>query len=83
MPITVRLLRLGKKHYPFYRIVAIDKRKKRNGVYVDRLGFYDPMKKPFILDIDEKKLEFWREKGAIISEGMRKLLKKKSNLKKD
>lgn len=77
MPATVRLMRFGKKGQPSYRIVVLDKRKKRDGAYIEKIGFYNPMVEPKILDIDNEKLKSWMLKGAIISEGMRKLLKNK------
>lgn len=83
MSVTLRLLRLGKKNHPVYRIVAIDKRKKRNGLYKEQVGFYDPMLQPHLLKIDDKKFNFWQEKGALISEGLQKLLKKYNLPKKD
>ena len=59
MAVTLRLLRLGKKNNPIYRIVAIDKRKKRNGTYVDEIGFYNPLPNPPIFTLDEKKVKDW------------------------
>ena len=79
MAVTIRLMRFGKKGFPNYRIVAVDSRKKRNGAYLDRVGFYNPLTKPASIEIDEKKVTYWLEKGASISEGMRKLLGKKIN----
>ncbi len=83
MAATIRLYRLGKKKFPSYRIVVIDKRKKRNGVYRDQIGFYSPLDNTFKLEIDEKKLAYWTEKGALVSEGFRKLLHRYQSSKKD
>lgn len=77
MSVTLRLYRLGKKNSPIYRIVAIDKRKKRNGTYNDIVGFYSPAAHPPVFTVDEKKLAAWRQKGATLSEGLEKLLKHK------
>lgn len=77
MPATIRLMRFGKKGQPSYRIVVLDKRKKRDGAYIEKIGFYNPMVEPKILQIDEQKLSKWTLNGAVISEGMRKLLKNK------
>lgn len=77
MSVTLRLYRLGKKNNPIYRIVAIDKRKKRNGTYNDVVGFYSPTANPPELTIDEKKFSSWKQKGATISEGLERLLKQK------
>lgn len=76
MAVTLRLMRFGKKHYPTYRIVAIDKRKKRDGSYIDKVGTYNPMMEPAVIDIDQERFTYWKNSGAEISEGVRKLLKK-------
>lgn len=73
MAATIRLMRMGKKGKPTYRIIVIDKRKKRNGLYLEKIGFYNPRIDPPILQIDKNRLEFWLQRGATISEGLRKL----------
>ncbi len=83
MAVTLRLLRLGKKGNPSYRIVAMDKRKKRNGTYVEIVGFYNPVANPSVFTLDQKKVDYWLDKGALISEGLRKLMKHKKTVKKD
>ncbi len=75
MAVTLRLFRLGKIKNPHYRIVAIDKRKKRNGTYVDVIGHYNPTAANHVLQLDEAKIHKWLEKGATVSEGLAKLLK--------
>lgn len=75
MALTLRLVRLGKKNSPTYRVVAIDKRKKRNGTYVEIIGTYDPKIKDSNLIIDKAKLDSWLSKGATLSDGLAKLLK--------
>jgi len=69
-------MRFGKRGDPQYRIVAIDKRKKRDGSYLEKIGTYNPMKKPCLIEIDQAKYESWQKKGAQVSEGIRKLLHK-------
>lgn len=76
MAVKIRLVRIGKRKQPKYRLVVIEESKKRNGRYIEKIGFYDPMPEPHILDINREKLKFWVEKGAIVSEGARRLLKK-------
>ncbi len=74
MAITLRLMRLGKKNRPFYRIVAIEKSKKRNGKYFEKIGVYNPFDE-WTVKINSKRFEHWINKGAQISKGLRKLLK--------
>jgi len=81
MAVTLRLLRLGKKSNPSYRVVVIDKRKKRNGTYVEIVGFYNPVSNPPVFTLDQKRVDYWLEKGALISEGLEKLLKNKKTTK--
>ncbi|OGK21808.1 30S ribosomal protein S16 [Candidatus Roizmanbacteria bacterium RIFCSPHIGHO2_01_FULL_39_8] len=76
MAVAIKLMRLGKKGKPFYRIVVMDKRKKRNGAYLENLGTYDPKLAPAKLEYDKDKLKNWLSKGAILTEGLRKLLGK-------
>jgi small subunit ribosomal protein S16 len=83
MAVTLRFYRLGKKNNPFYRIVAIDKRKKRNGSYIESIGTYDPMVEPSKLDIKKDRLDYWKEKGATISASLGRVLKSDSKAKKD
>jgi len=75
MSVSIRLSLLGKKNHPFYRIVACTTRSKRDGQYLDILGTYDPGVKPPVLNLNHGKLEEWIKKGALISDGVRKLLK--------
>lgn len=73
MPATIRLMRIGKKGHPYYRIVVMDKRKKRNGAYLEKLGSYDPLKNPPELKVDEERLNMWLGRGVVLSEGITKL----------
>jgi small subunit ribosomal protein S16 len=69
---------LGRKHRPFYRIVAIDSRQPRDGRYLEELGTYDPM----VAKTDERvklrpdRFKYWQSQGALASEKVTVLLKK-------
>ena len=82
MSITVRLSRTGRKNLPSYRIVVCNTRDKRNGRYIDILGFFNPSMKPAQFKLDEKKLKEWRSKGALISDAVEKLAAGKYDYKK-
>ncbi len=73
MPASIRLFRIGKRGQPFYRIVVIDKRKKRNGRYIEVIGDYNPIPNPSVININQEKFDDWIAKGAVVSEGMRRL----------
>lgn len=74
MAVTVRLYRIGKKHSPAYRIVAVHKREKCDGAYIEEIGTYNPMANPHTLTIKNDRFDYWIKNGAIISEGMQKIL---------
>lgn len=67
-------MRLGRRGKPFYRIVAVDKRKKRTGAYIEKIGTYNPLAEPAEIAFSSERLAHWVSKGALISEGLRKLL---------
>lgn len=74
--VRIRLKRMGSAKQPFYRIVAADARKARGGRFLEILGYYDPLKKPLELKVDEKKLFSWMEKGAQVSDTVQSLLRR-------
>ena len=75
MAATIRLMRIGKRGHPNYRIVVMDKRKKRTGSYIEKIGFYNPLTNPAKLAIDKQRFDYWVTKGAELSEGIMKLKK--------
>lgn len=75
MAATLRLYRIGKKGRPAYRIVVVNKRYKSNGSYIEEVGKYDPIAEPVFININKERYDYWVSRGAIISEGLRKLLK--------
>ena len=74
MAVKMRLMRMGKKRSPFYRVVVIDGRAPRDGRYIDLLGRYDPREDPSVIEIDTDKAIDWLKKGAQPTEAVRKLL---------
>jgi small subunit ribosomal protein S16 len=74
MAVKMRLMRMGKKHSPFYRVVVIDGRAPRDGRYIDLLGRYDPNQEPSLIEIDTDKAIDWLKKGAQPTDAVRKLL---------
>lgn len=78
MPASIRLMRTGKKSQPNYRVIVVDKRKKRDGAYIEKIGYYNPLTEPATIEIKKDRLQDWLSKGAVLSEGMVKLLKIKT-----
>ena len=80
--VKLRLKRMGKIDTPFYRIVVLDSRKKRDGAYIESLGYYDPKTDPLTLKVDTDKAIEWLQKGAQPSDTVRSLLRKAGVLEK-
>lgn len=77
MAVKIRFTRVGKKHAPIYRIVAIDSRKKRDGEYLENLGTYNPMTKE-IVQWHTDRIAHWESKGAIVTDAVKRLQKIKN-----
>lgn len=70
--VRIRLMRFGAKHRPYYRIIVVDSRKKRDGAYIENLGFYAPMdNKKLFIDVD--RYNYWISVGAQPSDTVKKL----------
>ncbi len=80
--VRIRLRRMGSTKQPFYRIVAADARKAQGGSFIDVLGYYDPLKQPLELKVDEEKVFKWLGDGAQVSEGVLSLLKRTGTMAK-
>ncbi len=72
--VKIRLMRLGGKHKPFYRLVVADSRSPRSGRYIEAIGYYNPTTEPSTVKIDEAKALSWLRKGARPSDAARVLL---------
>lgn len=80
--VKLRLRRMGTIDKPFYRIVAVDSRKKRDGKYLENIGYYDPKTTPLTLKVDLDRALYWLGVGAQPSETVRSLLRKAGVLEK-
>ncbi len=75
MAVKLRLVRMGKKKQPTYRVVAADSRSPRNGRFIEILGTYAPRAEPSVVTIDNDKALKWLRQGAQPTERVEKLLK--------
>ena len=75
MSVVIRLMRAGAKKRPFYRMVAADSRRQRDGRFLEILGHYNPISQPFELMVHKAKVEAWIAKGAQPSEQAASLLR--------
>jgi small subunit ribosomal protein S16 len=82
MSVRIRLKRMGSKRRPFYRLVVADSRGKRDGGFLEQVGYYNPIAQPHQLEVDEEKIFEWLKKGAGVSEGAESVLKKAGILAK-
>jgi small subunit ribosomal protein S16 len=76
--VTIRLSRGGSKKRPFYHIIVTDSRNRRDGRYIERLGFFNPVAKTDTIDslrIDQSRAAYWLATGAQPSERVSQLLK--------
>jgi len=74
--LAIKLTRMGAKKRPFYRIVVTEKRSRRDGRFVEALGYYDPGKQPAEVKIDRARVDYWIQHGAQPTDTVRQLLKR-------
>lgn len=72
--VRIRLRRQGLKRQPSYRVVVTDKRKARNGSYLENIGHYNPRTRPATEIIEEERALYWLSVGAQPSDAVRRLL---------
>ncbi|MBM87467.1 MAG: 30S ribosomal protein S16 [Gammaproteobacteria bacterium] len=75
--VTIRLSRGGAKKKPFYHITVCDSRKSRDGRFIERIGFFNPMARgqEERLRLDMERMSFWKSKGAQVSARVSSLVK--------
>ena len=78
MATVIRLQRGGRKKRPFYSIVVMDERKRRDGAFIENLGYYDPCTEPEALKLDLERVQAWTDKGAKTSDRVASLIAKAS-----
>ncbi len=74
--VKLRLRRMGAKKAPFYRIVVADSTAPRDGAFIEKIGYYNPLANPVEMVVDNEKAVAWIKKGAQPTETVRALLKK-------
>lgn len=68
-------MRIGAKKRPFYRVVAVDERRKRTGKYLEALGTYNPLTEPHEIILKKDRIEYWQKNGAVLSDGFLRITK--------
>ncbi len=82
MAVKLRLTRMGAKKAPFYRIVATDSRKARDGQYIEQIGYYNPVTEPAEVKIDAEIAKKWLSVGAQPTQTVRDLFIKNGIIEK-
>ena len=77
--VRIRLARGGTKKRPYYRVIVADQRCKRDGRYLEHIGFYNPMVSDNRFEIDSERLKYWISVGAQPTDRVNKLIKKSTS----
>lgn len=75
MAVVIRMQRAGGRNHPFYRVVATDSRAGRDGRFLEKVGYYNPLRQPAEIKLEVERIREWVSKGARISDGVERLLK--------
>ena len=76
MAVKIRLARHGAKKRPFYRIVVADSEAPRDGRFLEKVGTYNPLKDPAVVNLENERIKYWMGQGAIPTDTVKSLLKK-------
>jgi small subunit ribosomal protein S16 len=74
--VKIRLMRMGKRKQPYFRVVVADSRSPRDGRFIENIGKYHPRAHPSVIEIDEERALHWLRNGAQPSDPVRVLLQK-------
>ena len=80
MAVKIRMTRLGANNDPSFRIVVTDSRSPRDGKYIEKLGWYDPLRDGVNFEVDLERIEYWKSRGAQVSESVMNLVRKARKL---
>ena len=78
MAVKIRLRRMGSKKNPFYRLVVADSRYPRDGRFIEEVGYYNPLKDPFEVNLNVEKIKYWLSVGAKPTDTVGSILKKEA-----
>lgn len=72
--LKIRLMRIGDRKKPFYRVVVVDERNKRTGGYIENVGTYNPLTEPKEIKLNKERIEHWIKMGAQKSDGFLRII---------
>ena len=76
--LAIRLMRMGAKKSPSYRVVVKEKLSKRDGAYLENVGTYNPTRNPAEVNLKLDRIQYWVERGAQPTDTVRQLIKSQS-----
>lgn len=76
--LAIRLMRMGAKKSPSYRVVVKEKLSKRDGAYVENVGFYNPTRNPAEVRLDLERVNYWLGRGAQPTDTVRQLIRQQT-----
>ena len=76
--LAIRLMRMGAKKSPSYRVVVKEKLSKRDGAYIENIGFYNPTRNPAEVRLDMERVNYWIGRGAQPTDTVRQLIRRQS-----
>jgi small subunit ribosomal protein S16 len=82
MAVKIRLMRVGKKKAPSYRIVVAEARSPRDGRIIENIGWYNPLVEPSAIHVNEEKALKWLQHGAQASDAVNSLLRRSGVLER-
>lgn len=77
--VRIRLMRLGAKKKPFYRVVVADSRARRDGPFIEIVGTYNPKKDPAEVTLNIERIKYWLARGAQPTDTVRKLIEQQTS----
>lgn len=80
MSVKIRLKRAGSKKRPFYRVVVTDSRRARDSRSIEDIGYYNPIEKPAVVNVDREKVAAWTAQGAQMTDTVRSLLRQENTV---
>ena len=76
--LAIRLMRMGAKKSPSYRVVVKEQRSKRDGAYVENVGFYNPTREPAEIRLKMDRVNYWIGRGAQPTDTVRQLIRRQA-----
>jgi len=77
--LKIRLKRAGGRNHPFYRVVVMDSRRARDSRALEEIGYYNPLEKPLVVNVDRERVSYWTERGAQLSDTVKTLLRNENS----